>query len=53
MAHNVMAESGFSSDNSASGFTASIEFLQEADLFAVLAKTYFAMFGLTDEQTIR
>lgn len=57
MAHNVIAESNFSidksADNSESGFTASVEFAQEADLFAALAKAYFAMFGLTDEKIIR
>ena len=57
MAHNITAESNFSTgeseDNSASGFIASVEFAQEADLFAALAKAYFAMFGLTDEKIIR
>ncbi len=57
MAHNVIAESNFSldesADNSASGFVASVEFVQEADLFTALAKAYFAMFGLTDKKIIR
>jgi hypothetical protein len=57
MAHNVIAESNFSTDesadNSASGFIASVEFAQETDLFAALAKAYLAMFGLTDEKIIR
>jgi hypothetical protein len=29
------------------GFVASVEFAQDADLFAALAKAYVAMFGLT------
>jgi hypothetical protein len=57
MSHNTIAESNFSADesadNSASGFVASVEFAQETDLFAALAKAYLAMFGLTDEKIIR
>lgn len=57
MAENTIAKSSFSlvesTDNTDSGFAASVEFTQEADLFAALAKAYFAMFGLTDEKIIR
>jgi hypothetical protein len=53
MAENVMAESMDDNADNTSSFSVKVEFAREANLFAALAKAYFAMFGLTDEKIIR